>query len=168
MWSGSAWVAINTYTNTPRIVVAGSAKGSTPSLVRGGGYPVGSKIAYLAGDFPRGRKPAFSDGFRDGYSAKIAWMRGAAPSIPAFTFGKSGIKVAVIPFEARTSAGTTDLTSTKLAGTIPKLAFFFGIGATAYDSVTANARIFFGAADGVNQASHGCCLMDLGVNNNRC
>jgi len=150
-WNGTSYVAINTYTNTPRITVAGTTKSNKPALARGGGYPTSDVNAFLEGDYKRTRSPAYAEGYRDGYSAKIAWMRGRAAKIPAYLTGKSGIVVAVVPFNARTSTGTQDITSTKLAGLSCKVAFFYGVGASAYDTVTANARIFFGATNGTGQ-----------------
>lgn len=144
----TTYTALNTYTRTPQITVGANVSNTIPAFLKGGGYPSDSLSAYMTGDYPRSHVHAFLEGWRDGYSAKKAWMRGKAPSVHAYTYGQGGVKVAVVPFNARTSAGTQDIVSSKLAGTSCKLAMLFGNGSTAYDTVTANSRIFFGATDG--------------------
>lgn len=150
-YNGSTYVPIDSYSVTPRVTIAGTEEASTSCYLSGGINVNDDTPAYMVGDYARGQQHCMLEGFRDGYSAKKIWMYGTPAKLPCFTYGKSGIVVAVVPFNASTSTGTQDITSTKLAGTTCRLAIFSGSGATSYDTVTANVRQFFGATDGTDQ-----------------
>jgi hypothetical protein len=116
----------------------------------GGGYPTGSIDAYMTGDYPRWHAHSFAEGFQDGKSVRRGWMRGKATSIPAYLKGTENWYFDVVPFTAKTSTGTQDITGS-LGGLQPKIAFFIGHGATSNDTITSDIHESVGWTDGVTQ-----------------
>lgn len=149
-----------------------STKSSTPAYLKGRETSKGNLPAYTNGVEARSKVSAFSEGYQAGRGSQPASTHGldstkgshasftkggivSKGSIPSYMKGNPSIKVAVVPFTARTSTGTQDITSTDLGGSQPKFALFFMTGATADNTRGSQsgtgARYSLGVTNGTNQ-----------------